>query len=78
MFRDMFRVQRRGCVICFVFRGESFVLCDMVSCSEERVCDMFRVQRRYVSVCVYVSCSEEWVFDMRVCVICFVFRGEGV
>ena len=35
---------------------------------------MFRVQRRYV------SCS---VFDMfrvqrRGCVICFVFRGEGV
>ena len=31
----------------------------------------------------YVSCSEEWVFDMfrvqmRVCVICFGFRGEGV
>ena len=31
----------------------------MFSCSEERVCDMFRVQRRG-------------------CVICFVFRGEGV
>ena len=38
----MFRVQRRGCVICFVFRGEGV---RYVSCSEERVCDMFRVQR---------------------------------
>ena len=68
----MFRVQRRGYVICFVFRGEGsdvicllcFVLrgervCDMFPCSEKRVCDMFRVQRRG-------------------CVLCFVFREEGV
>ena len=34
----MFRVQRRGCLICFVFRGE-------------RVCDMFRVQRRGCVIC---------------------------
>ena len=31
------------------------------------MCDMFRVQ-----------CSEVRVCDMRGCVICFVFRGEGV
>ena len=63
----MFRVQRRGCLICFVLRGDGvcYVSCsekrvfDMFPCSEKRVCDMFRVQRRG-------------------CVICFVFREEGV
>ena len=62
----MFRVQRRWCVIGFVFRG---VGVRYVSCSEERVFDMFRVQRRG---CVMFRVQR------RGCMICFVFRGEGV
>ena len=38
----MFRVQRRGCLICFVLRGEVFVMV---------LCDMFRVQRRGCVIC---------------------------
>ena len=64
---DMFRVQRRWCLICFVLRGDCVCY---VSCSEERVCDMF-------------PCSEEMVCAMfriqrRGCVLYFVFRGDCV